>query len=107
MDRGVRTRKWKLPASTPVSLQPPSALQRGRGEDTEQGFGHRHLMPENRVHQCVSDPQEKQRQLPFSSSGSSLITDGINPELMWCRPPADPRTPCRSAGPRLQAGRLV
>lgn len=61
----------------------------------------------NWVHQHVSDPQEKERQLPFSPLGSSLITDGINPGLMRCRSPADPRMPCRRAGPRLQAGRLV
>lgn len=90
----------------PRSLQPLSVPQRGRAEDAELGLGRRHLMLENRVHQRVSDPQEKQRQLPFSPSGSSLITDGINPGLMRCHSPAGPRTPCRSAGPRLRAGRL-
>lgn len=86
--------------------QPPAPLpceRPGRG----QGFGRGHLMLENRVHQCVTDPQGKQRQLPFSPSGSSLITDGINPGLMQCCSPADPRVLSSSAGPRLQAGRLM
>lgn len=63
-------------------------------------LGHRHLMLENRVHQCVSDPQGKQRQLPFSPSGSPLITDGINPGLMQRCSPADPRMLSTSAAGR-------
>lgn len=85
--------------------QPPAPLPcqwPGRG----QGFGtDTWCWKTNWVHQCVSDPQGKQRQLPFSPSGSSLITDGINPGLRQCFSPADPRVLSSSAGPRLQAGR--
>lgn len=98
---------WKLPAFTPPSSPPlPCSVVRERTLS-------RALAADiwcwkaNWVHQCVSDPQEKQRQLPFTPSGSSLITYGINPELMLCRSPADPKMPCRNPGPRLQAGRPV
>lgn len=92
----------RLPSHT---LQRPCPAN-GQGEDKASATD-TWCWKTNWVHQCVSDPQGKQRQLPFSPSGSSLITDGINPGLMQCCSPADPRVLSSSAGPRLQAGKLM
>lgn len=93
---------WRrLPAHT---FQPPCPLPMG-SERTR--LGHRHLMLENRVHQCVSDPQGKQRQLPFSPSGSPLITDGINLGLTQCCSPADLMLSTSAAGREDDVPRLA
>lgn len=62
----------------PRSLQPPSALHHGRGEDTEQGCGRRHLMLENKLSSPVCQWPTREAEAALFQSFRVVINNGWN-----------------------------